>query len=109
MMKLKEFQTKTPLKRKNKTYVIGNAERERELEKQLFEISEEVRQARLDLAELGALRKQYAEQGAELNVFRRKAKISDNLAEQVENMEKRIQAMVEAEDNRKQNTSTTKV
>lgn len=99
-MKLKEFQTKTPLKRKNKTYIIGNAERERELEKQLFEISEEVRQARLDLAELAALRKQYADQGAELSVFRRKAKESDALAQQVSDMEKRIQAMVEEQDNK---------
>ena len=108
-MKLKEFQTKTPLKRKSKTYIIGNAERERELEKQLFKISEEVRQARLDLAKLDELKRQYAEQGSELNIFRKKAKISDSLAEQVENMEKRIQAMVAVEDNRKQNISTTKV
>jgi hypothetical protein len=100
-MKLKEFQTKTPLKRKSKTYIIGNAERERELEKQLFKISEEVRQARLDLAELNNLRKQYAEQGAELNEFRRKAKISDALAQQVKNMEKRIKGMVEEQDARK--------
>jgi predicted RNase H-like nuclease len=104
-MKLKEFQTKTPLKRKNKTYIIGNAERERELEKQLFKISEEVRQARLDLAELSDLRKQYAEQGAELNKFRRKAKISDELKQQVTDMERALNSTIEKLDAERQKTS----
>jgi hypothetical protein len=108
-MKLKEFQTKTPLKRKSKTYIIGNAERERELEKQLFKISEEVRQARLDLAELSDLRKQYAEQGAELNEFRRKAKISDELKQQVTDMERALNSTIEKLDEERQKTSRNKV
>jgi gas vesicle protein len=104
-MKLKEFRTRTIPKKRSKTYVIGNAERERELEKQLFEISEEVRQARLDLAELDELRRQYAEQGAELNVFRRKAKISDELAQKVEDVEKALTATIEKLDEERQKTA----
>jgi|19_taG_2_1085344.scaffolds.fasta_scaffold72689_2 predicted RNase H-like nuclease len=108
-MKLKEFRTRTIPKKRSKTYVIGNAERERELEKQLFEISEEVRQARLDLAELDELRRQYAEQGAELNVFRRKAKLSDELAQKVEDVEKALTATIEKLDAERQKSSSKKV
>jgi len=108
-MKLKEFRTRTIPKKRSKTYVIGNAERERELEKQLFEISEEVRQARLDLAELDELRRQYAEQGAELNVFHRKAKLSDELAQKVEDVEKALTATIEKLDAERQKSSSKKV
>ena len=108
-MKLREFRTRTIPKKRSKTYVIGNAERERELEKQLFEISEEVRQARLDLAELDELRRQYAEQGAELNVFRRKAKLSDELAQKVEDVEKALTATIEKLDAERQKSSSKKV
>jgi DNA repair ATPase RecN len=104
-MKLKEFRTRTIPKQRNKTYVIGNAERERELEKKLEEISNEIRQARLDLSELDELRRKYAEQGSELNEFRRKAKKSDELAQKVEDVEKALTATIEKLDEERQKTA----
>jgi len=108
-MKLREFRTRTIPKKRSKTYVIGNAERERELEKQLFEVSEEVRQARLDLSELDELRRKYAEQGSELNEFRRKAKKSDELSQKVEDVEKALTATIEKLDEERQKTAQKKV
>ena len=104
-MKMREFRTRTIPKKRNKTYVIGNAERERELEKELFEVSEEVRRARLDLTELNELRRKYAEQGSELNEFRRKAKISDELAQKVEDVERALKSTIEKLDEERQKTS----
>ena len=108
-MKLREFRTRTIPKKRSKTYVICNADRERELEKQLFEVNEEVRQARLDLAELDELRRKYAEQGSELNEFRRKAKKSDELAQKVEDVEKALTATIEKLDEERQKTAQKKV
>lgn len=108
-MKLKEFRTRTTPKKRNKTYVIGNAERERELARQLDEISNEVRQARLDLAELDELRRKYAEQGAELNEFRRKAKKSDELAQKVADVEKALVSTIDKLDEERQKTAQKKV
>ena len=104
-MKLREFRTRTIPKKRSKTYVIGNAGREREL----FEVSEEVRQARLDLSELDELRRKYAEQGSELNEFRRKAKKSDELAQKVEDVEKALTATIEKLDEERQKTAQKKV
>jgi uncharacterized membrane-anchored protein YhcB (DUF1043 family) len=108
-MKLKEFRTRTIPKKRSKTYVIGNAERERELAKQLDEVSNEVRQARIALSELDELRRKYAEQGAELNEFRRKAKISDELAQKVEDVEKALAGTIEKLDEERQKSSQKKV
>ena len=104
-MKLKEFQTRTIPKKRDKTYVIGNAERERVLEKQLVEVNKEVQQAKLDLAEFGELQRKYAEQGAELNEFRRKAKLSDELAQKVEDVERALKSTIEKLDEERQKTS----
>jgi len=109
MMKLKEFRTRTIPKKRSKTYIIGNAERERELEKQLGGISDELGQARVELAELNELRRKYAEQGAELNEFRAKAKISDELKQQVKDMERALNATIEKLDAERQKTSRNKV
>jgi hypothetical protein len=108
-MKLKEFRTQTIPKKRNKTYVIGNAERERELEKQLFEISEEVRQARVDLSEFAELREKHAQQGSELNEFRRKANLADELAQKVEDVERALKSTIERLDEELRKSSTAKV
>lgn len=107
-MKIREFQTKTPRKPVNKTYIIGNGQVERELRAELEAYTEEVRLAREELANYEEFMLEYDRRGKLLVDAQKEAGKVPGLVEEISNLRSALMDMskVLREDN-EQTTAET--
>lgn len=85
-MKINEYRVKRPEKQQNKTYIIGNAQTERELRLELEAYAEEVRNARVELDQMGEFKKEYERRGRLLTTAQKEASKVPGLLIEIEDL-----------------------
>ena len=85
-MKINQFKMKAPQKPTNRTYIIGNAQTERELRLELEEYAEEVRSVREELRKVDEFRGEYERRGKLLTTAQQEADKVPALMTQIEDL-----------------------
>lgn len=96
-MRLGQYKEPTKVKKPNRTYVIGNAERERELEKELAKANEELRSLRPLKEENERLIERNRGLGNELTTTRNQLKTLNRLRERVGELETELKKLTKKE------------